>query len=75
MRRSVVAQLLALDDHVEHAVLEQELGALEALGQRLADGLLDHARSREADERARLGEDDVAQHGEAARSRRPWSDR
>ncbi len=47
--------------------LEQELGALEALGQRLARGLLDHARTREADQRARLGDVDVAEHREARR--------
>ena len=32
-------------------MLEQELGALEALGELLADGLLDHAGTSEADER------------------------
>ena len=45
-RRSVSLQLAALDDEVELAVLEQELRALEALGQRLADRLRDHARAR-----------------------------
>src|SRR6266481_928632 len=49
-----VAHLAALDDEVEHAVLEQELGALEPFGQLLADGLLDDARAGEADERLRL---------------------
>ena len=38
-RRRVSAQLAALDDQVEHAVLEQELRALEALGQLLTDRL------------------------------------
>ena len=66
-RPSVAFSSLALDDRVDHAVLEQELGALEALGQLLADGLLDDARPGEADERLRLGEDDVAQHGERRR--------
>src|SRR5206468_224996 len=44
-----VAHLAALDDEVEHAVLEQELGALEPFRQLLADGLLDDARAGEAD--------------------------
>ena len=48
-----------------HAVVEQELGGLEALGQVLADGLLDHPRAREPDHRARLGQDHVAEHREA----------
>ena len=51
-----VLQLAAIDDHVEHAVLEQELAALEALGQLLADRLLDDARAGEADQRLRLGD-------------------
>src|SRR3954469_5225277 len=40
-----VLHLLAMDHRIEHAVLEQELGALEALRQLLANGLLDDARS------------------------------
>ncbi len=39
-------ELAPIDDHVEHAVLEQELAALEALGKLLPDGLLDDARTR-----------------------------
>src|SRR5439155_1398868 len=48
-----VPELAALDDEVELAVLEEELGTLEAVGQRLADRLGDHAWAGEADERAR----------------------
>ena len=33
----------AVDDGVEEAVFEEELGALEALGELLADSLLDDA--------------------------------
>src|SRR5687767_13023274 len=40
-RGDLVAHLAAIDDEVERAVLEQELAALEAFGQRLAYGLLD----------------------------------
>ena len=50
--------------HVDHAVIEQEFGALEAVGQGLADGLLDDPLPGEADDRAGLGERDVAEHGE-----------
>ena len=57
--------LAPIDDQVEHAVLEQELAALEAVGQLLADGLLDDARTGEADQRLRLGDVQVAQHREA----------
>ena len=39
-------QLAAIDDHVDHAVLDEELRALEALGQLLADRLLDDPRAR-----------------------------
>ena len=65
--RELVAQLAAVDDHVERALLEQELGALEALGQLLANRLLDDARTGEADQRARLGDDDVGNEREARR--------
>src|SRR2546426_2285001 len=58
-------ELAPLDDHVELPVREQKLGALESLGQRLPDRLGDDPRAREADQRARLGEDDVAEHREA----------
>ena len=73
-----VLQLAPIDDDVEHAVLEQELAALEALGQLLPDRLLDDARAGEADERLRLGDVEVAQHREArghAAGRRIGQDR
>ena len=35
-----------VDDRVEEALFEQELAALEPVGQLLADGLLDDARAR-----------------------------
>src|SRR6202521_4501593 len=55
------AQLMAVHHHVHHAVLLEIFGALKALRQLLANGLLDHAGSSEADERAGLGDLDVAQ--------------
>ena len=57
------AQLVPVHHHVDHAVLDQIFGALEAFRQFLADGLLDDARAGEADQRAGLGDLHVAQHG------------
>ncbi len=57
------AQIVAMHHHVDHAVLLQIFGALEAFRQLLADGLLDHARAGEADQRAGLGDMHVAEHG------------
>ena len=45
---NAVAHLATIDDHVDGALLEQEFSTLEPLGQRLANGLFDHARTGEA---------------------------
>jgi hypothetical protein len=45
----------------------QELGALEALGQLHAHGVLDHARAGKADQGLGLGDHDVAHEGKAGR--------
>src|SRR5690606_25419529 len=66
-RGDLVAHVAAIDDHVDRALLEQELGALEALGELLAHGLLDDPRAGEPDERFRLGDDDVPEEAEASR--------
>ena len=64
--RAIVAFMLAaIDDEVEHAVLDEELAALEPLRQLLPDRLLDDARAGEADERLRLGDVQIAEHREA----------
>src|SRR5256712_11198416 len=55
-----------LDDHVELSVGQQELRALESLGERLTDRLGDDARPGAANQRARLREED----GPAAREAR-----
>src|SRR5271165_1595809 len=62
--RDVVLEIAAMHHGVKHAVLEEKFAALEAFGQLLADGLFDHTRPREADERARFGDVQIAQHGE-----------
>ena len=46
-------------------MLEEEFGALEALGELLADGLLDDAGAGKADEGVGFGDIQVAEHGEA----------
>ena len=57
------AQIVAMHHHVDHAVGEQVLGLLKAFRQLFADGLLDDARAGETDQRARLGDLHVAEHG------------
>ena len=48
------AEVFAVDDHVDEAVLQHELGGLEAVRQLDLDRLGDGARAREADKAARL---------------------
>src|SRR5436190_7551965 len=57
-------ELGALHHQVEKALLQQELTGLKALRQALPDGLLDHPRTGEADQRAGLGDVEIAEHGE-----------
>ena len=59
------AELTAGYDLVYKAVFQLELAALEALGQALADGLLDDAGACKTDECARLSQHDVAKAGKA----------
>src|SRR5574337_1154617 len=47
------AHLLARDDHVDHAVLEQEFGALEPPGKLRFERLCDHAGPGEPDQTLR----------------------
>jgi len=60
-----VLHLLARDDLVDEAVLEEEFGGLEAFGQFFLRGFLDDAGAGEADTGAGFGEDDIAEGGEA----------
>ena len=52
---------------IERALFDQELAALEALGQLFAHRLLDHARTGKADQCIGLGDVDIAEHREARR--------
>src|SRR4051794_37153026 len=58
-----LAQIMAVDNHIDHAVCFEILSALKAFRQFFADRLLDDARSGKADERSGLGDMDIAQHG------------
>src|SRR6476661_8014560 len=60
-----ISQVLSFDNRIEHAVFEQELGALKTFRQLLFNRLLDHARPRETDLRSRLGNVEVPEHREA----------
>ena len=55
------------DDGVDLALVEEELGPLEALGEFLLEGGGDHARAGEADQGAGFGQGDVADAGEGGR--------
>ena len=72
------AELGARHDPVDEAVVEQELGALEALGQLLGDRAGRHARAGEADQRVGLRDvhvTDRGERGEHAARRRIGQDR
>ena len=61
-----------MDDAIDEALLEHELGALKTGRQVLADGLADHACARKPDQRAGLRDDHVAERrvrGQHARHR------
>src|SRR5262249_58313626 len=63
--RDRAAQVAAVDDPVDEAVVEQELAALEPLGEADAHGLGDHLGAGEADQGLGLGQDDVPERREA----------
>src|SRR5262249_13849537 len=56
------AQVAAVNHHIDHAVVPEMLCALEAVGQFLADGLLDDPRAGKTDERARLSDMNISEH-------------
>src|SRR5580698_1438956 len=58
-------ELASVNYGVEEAMFEQEFAALEAFGEFLADRLLDDPGAGEADQRARFGDVEVSEHGEA----------
>ena len=65
--RQRLAQLAALYDRINQAVLQCELGRLESFRQLLTDGVSDNALSRKADKRLRFCQDDIALRGERCR--------
>jgi len=56
-----------MNHHVDHAMLVQILGALEAFGQLLADRVLDDTLAGESDQGPRLSDVNVTQHRVARR--------
>src|SRR5262245_10686706 len=73
-----IFQLAAIDHHVQHAVLQQELAPLKSFWQFLADRLLDDPRSGESNQRFRFSDIDVTEHRETrgdAAGRRIGQDR
>src|SRR5688572_11889784 len=63
--RDFAAEVFAVHDEVEEAVLLKELAALEPFRQLDLDRVPDRARAGEADQGFGLGDDEVAKHGEA----------
>src|SRR5262245_38655566 len=60
-------QLSSIDDEIDEAFFEEELAALEALRQLLPDGLFNHTRPGESDQRLRFGDVQIAEHCKAGR--------
>ena len=63
--RDFAAEVFAVDDEIDEAVLLEELAPLKPFGQLDLDRVPDRARPGEADQRLGLGDDEVAEHGEA----------
>src|SRR5579864_7016286 len=61
--RDVSLHVLAMNNGIQHSMLQQELAGLETLWEFLADGLLNHARSGKTYQSSRLGDVQIAQHG------------
>src|SRR5882672_897015 len=62
-RRNVGFQVLAMDNRVEEPVLQKKFGPLKTFGKLLPHGLFDDTRPGKSNQRARLGNIEVAQHG------------
>src|SRR5690242_9008097 len=60
--RQILLHLFAVNDRIEEALLQKEFAALESFWEGLPNCLLDHARAGEADQRARFGDIQVAEH-------------
>ncbi len=62
-----VAQLAAVDDHVDHSVFEKEFASLKSFRQLLTDSLFDHTRPGKTDQRLWFGHDNVTEHRKTGR--------
>src|SRR5258705_5051412 len=61
--RNVGFQALAMDNRVEETVLQKKFSPLKTFGKLLPHGLFDNARPGKSNQRAWLGNIEVAQHG------------
>ena len=52
-----------MDNHVKKTVFEKEFSPLKSFGQITFDRILDHPRSRKADECTGLADVDIPEHG------------
>src|ERR1051325_950196 len=72
-RADAIAQIAALDDHVDGAVREKKFGTLKTFRQLFAHRLRDHARAGETDECLGLRDDDIRHHRQTCRdAARRW---
>ena len=56
-----------MDDHIDHAMIQQIFSPLEALGKLFPNGIFDDSLAGKADQCAGLRDMDVAEHGIAGR--------
>ncbi len=61
--RDVALQVLARDHGIQHSVFQKKLGALKTWRQLLPDRLLNHPGPGKANQSARFGDVEIAQHG------------
>src|SRR3569623_56664 len=55
-------EIATVRDDIEHAMIQEKFGSLEAFRKVLPDRLLDHTRTRKADHRSGLGDDRISEH-------------
>ena len=62
-----VTHIAAIHNHVDRAVLDQKLTTLETFRQGFTHGLFDNPRAGKSDQRIRLGNIHIPQHGKTGR--------
>src|SRR5262249_40925462 len=62
-----------MHDRIDHAVFNEKFAALKSFGKFLTNGLLNHTRTRKADQGAWFGDIQIAKHGETSgHAARSW---